>query len=93
FKVITDEAEKHAALDKKQIIQMVIETVYGTEKLLLEKEMTFDNLIDRVATKGGITEEGVKIIEEKLPEVINEMFIKTLEKRKITTEKAQKEFV
>ncbi|MDR0524410.1 MAG: hypothetical protein LBG90_00880 [Spirochaetaceae bacterium] len=93
FKVITDEAEKYTALDKKQIIQMVIETVYGTGKLLLEKEMTFDNLIDRVARKGGITEEGAKIIGEKLPEIINEMFIKTLEKRKTITEKAQKEFV
>jgi pyrroline-5-carboxylate reductase len=55
--------------------------------------MTFDNLIERVATKGGITEEGTKIIEKGLPEIINEMFEKTLEKRKITTEKAQKEFV
>jgi pyrroline-5-carboxylate reductase len=54
--------------------------------------MTIETLINRVATKGGITEEGVKIINERLPETINEMFVKTLEKRKITTEKAQKEF-
>jgi pyrroline-5-carboxylate reductase len=52
--------------------------------------MTFNNLINRVATKGGITEEGTKIIEEKLPRIINEMFEKILEKRKITTEKVQK---
>ena len=93
FKVITGEAEKHTAIDKKDIIKMVTETMYGTGKLLLEKGMTFDDLINRVATKGGITEEGTKIVLEKLPETINEMFKKTLEKRKITTEKAQKEFI
>jgi pyrroline-5-carboxylate reductase len=92
FKVITDEAEKHTSINKEQIIKMVIETMFGTSKLLLEKNMTIETLINRVATKGGITEEGVKIIYEKLPETIGEMFVKTLEKRKITTEKAQKDF-
>ena len=93
FKVITDEAEKHTSINKQDIIRMVLETMYGTGKLLLEKGMSFDDLINRVATKGGITEEGTKIIEEGLPEIINEMFEKTLEKRKMTTEKAQKKFI
>jgi pyrroline-5-carboxylate reductase len=92
LKVITDEAEKHTTINKEQIVQMVIETLYGTGKLLLERGMTFEELIHRVATKGGITEEGTKIIGEKLPEVINEIFEKTLEKRKIITEKVQNDF-
>jgi hypothetical protein len=49
-------------------------------------------LLNRVATRGGITEEGTKIIGKRLPETINEMFEKTLEKRKKTVEKAQEEF-
>jgi pyrroline-5-carboxylate reductase len=93
FKVISDEAEKHTSLDKSAVIKMLIETIYGTGKLLLEKEIPFDNLISRVATKGGITEEGTKIIEKRLPEIVDEIFEKTLEKSKLTTEKAQKEFV
>ncbi|MDR2730183.1 MAG: NAD(P)-binding domain-containing protein [Treponema sp.] len=92
FKVITDEAEKHTSMHKKDIINMVIKTVYGTGKLLLEREMTFEQLISRVATKGGITEEGTKIIETKMPKMVNELFEKTLEKRKETTENAQKSF-
>jgi pyrroline-5-carboxylate reductase len=92
FKVITDEAEKHTSIHKKDIINMVIKTVYGTGKLLLEKEMTFEQLISNVATKGGITEEGTKIIETKMPKMINELFEKTLEKRKITTKKARRSF-
>jgi len=93
FKVITGEAEKHTSIDKNEIIKMVVDTLYGTGKLLLEKEMTFEQLISRVATKGGITEEGAKIIDTKMPEIINELFEKTLEKRKVTTEKVQKDFV
>jgi pyrroline-5-carboxylate reductase len=92
FKVITDEAEKHTSINKSDIVKMVIETMYGTGKLLLEKEITFDDLINRVATKGGITEEGTKIIGEKLPETIDEMFKRTLEKRKMITEKVQNDF-
>lgn len=93
FKVIADDAGKHTVINKEQIMQMVIETLYGTGKLLFEKGMAFEELIDRVATKGGITEEGTKIIEEKLPGIVNGVFEKTLEKRKIITEKAQGYFM
>jgi len=92
FRVITNEAEKHTSINKKDVIDLVIKTVYGTGKLLLEKDMTFEQLINRVATKGGITEEGTKIIETEMPKMANELFEKTLEKRKITTEKAQRDF-
>jgi pyrroline-5-carboxylate reductase len=92
FKVITDEAKKHTSISKEDVINLVIKTMYGTGKLLLEKDMTFEQLINRVATKGGITEEGTKIIEAEMPKIANELFEKTLEKRKITTEKAQQNF-
>ena len=92
FKVITNEAEKHTSLNEKDVINLVIKTVYGTGKLLLEKDMTFEQLINRVATKGGITEEGTKIIEAEMPKMANELFNKTLEKRTIITEKAQRDF-
>jgi pyrroline-5-carboxylate reductase len=92
FKVITNEAEKHTSINKKDVINLVIKTMYGTGKLLLEKDMTFEQLINRVATKGGITEEGTKIIEAEMPKIANDLFEKTLEKRKITTEKAQLDF-
>jgi len=93
FKVIADEAEKHTKINKNLIEKMIIETIYGTGKLLYDKKMTFENLVSRVATKGGITEEGTKIIEKKLPKIINEMYEKTLDKRKIIMEKVQNEYI
>ena len=92
FKVITNEAEKHTSINKQDVINLAIKTMYGTGKLLLEKDMTFEQLINRVATKGGITEEGTKIIEAEMPKLANHLFEKTLEERKITSEKAQRDF-
>ena len=43
-------------------------------------------------TKGGITEEGTRVIYEQLPEIAAAIFDKTLEKRKQTTLNAQKIF-
>jgi pyrroline-5-carboxylate reductase len=59
---------------------MVIKTLYGTAKLLVEKEMSFEEVISRVATKGGITEEGIKLLEKELPPVFIDLFEKTLNK-------------
>ncbi len=41
---------------------------------------------------GGITEEGTKIIHEQFPKTVSDIFAKTIEKRKITTEIAVKQF-
>ena len=69
---------------------MLTETIYGTGKLLVEKNITFDTLINRVATKGGVTEEGTKVIDEKLPQIINEMFEKTSRKIELIIERTRK---
>ncbi|HEY8390812.1 MAG TPA: pyrroline-5-carboxylate reductase dimerization domain-containing protein [Clostridia bacterium] len=49
--------------------------------------MNFQDVISRVATKGGITEEGIKVFEKTLPQVFDEMFEQTLNRRKIISEK------
>jgi pyrroline-5-carboxylate reductase len=38
--------------------------MYGTIKLMLEKKMSFDALIERAGMKVGITEDGVKILRK-----------------------------
>ena len=54
--------------------------------------MSFEDVVERVATKGGITAVGADIIYERFPQVADEMFEKTLEKRRMTTQAAQKAF-
>lgn len=58
FDVICTTAEEHTDIPREKIIKMVLNTMCGTGSLMLEKDMTFEEVVSRVATKGGITEEG-----------------------------------
>ncbi len=92
FQEICASAKKHTSLSEGQIARMALHTMVGTGMLMLEKEYSFEDVISRVATKGGITEVGTKVIAERFPKVAAEVFEKTLEKRRQTTEKAQRSF-
>jgi pyrroline-5-carboxylate reductase len=69
-------------LSQPEIEELVIQTLFGTAKLFIEKNVNFEEVVKRVATKGGITEEGVKVINSRLPEIFDDLFEVTLTKRK-----------
>lgn len=93
FDVICSSAGKHTGISHEQVVQMVLKTLSATSSLMLEKGMSFNEVVGRVATKGGITEEGTGVIYDSFPKTADELFDKTLEKRRITAEKAEKMFV
>lgn len=83
FNAFLDSAVKYTdCFSKDEIEDMLIKTLYGTAKLFVEKGMNFEETIARVATKGGITEEGIIVLMDKLPNCFDEMFERTLNKRK-----------
>ena len=88
FDVLFQAAKKHTAIPDEQIIRMILNTVHATAELMIIKGMSFDEIVSRVATRGGITEEGTKIVYEQFPETADLLFEKTLEKRKQTAERA-----
>ncbi len=92
FDVLCREAGKHTAIPGDRIIQMVLETMCATGELMIRKGMSFDQVVSRVATGGGITGEGTKVIYEQFPATAAELFEKTLEKRKRTAERAEASF-
>lgn len=92
FDVICSSAKKHTSISEKQIINMVLDTLCATGELMIDKEMSFNDIVNRVATKGGITEEGTKVIYESFPAIADELFYKTLEKRKQTAHKSEESF-
>jgi len=93
FKELVDAGLRHNdSFNNDQLTEMVLQTLYGTAKLMLEKKMDFRDVILRVATKGGITEEGVKVIEKSLPQVFNEMIDKCMNKRIAVGEKISDDF-
>lgn len=71
---------------------MVLLTMQGTAALMLQQGYSCEEVIGRVATKGGITEVGTNVIGERFPAVADEIFDKTLERRKLTEEAARKDF-
>jgi competence protein ComER len=66
-------------------------TLIGTAKILDAEKMSFDEIISRVATKGGTTEEGVKVLRARLPAVMNEMLHEMDAKRQLTADKVAAE--
>lgn len=92
FNEICISAQKHTSIATEEVVQMVLNTMIGTGQLMIENNFSYQDVITRVATKGGITEEGVKVIQESFPQVSDAIFDKTLEKRRQTTLNAQKAF-
>ncbi len=93
FKEMSDSARRHNnSLNDSDIDEMIRETLYGTSKLLRDRKMSFEEVVSRVATKGGITEEGVKVFESQLPAVFDDMFRVTLEKRNLVNKKVEDVF-
>lgn len=92
FDVLCTSAKKHTSISDDQVVKMVLQTMCATGELMLSKDMSFEDVVTRVATKGGITEEGTKVVYEGFPETADLLFEKTLEKRRMTAEKAKKSF-
>ena len=88
FDVICQAAGKHVDFPPEMIVEMILNTMKATGNLMLEKSMSFEDVVTRVATKGGITQEGTKVIYEMFPEAADKLFEKTLEKRRIVAEQA-----
>lgn len=70
---------RHSSLSVETCLEMVISTSFGTA-LMLQEGLHPSELIGKVATPGGITEEGVKILQADLPQVCDRIFTTTLEK-------------
>lgn len=92
FNEICISAQKHTSIPPTEVIQMVLNTMVGTGQLMIENNYSYEDVISRVATKGGITEEGVKVIQESFPKVADAIFDITLEKRKSVSANAQRMF-
>ncbi len=67
-------------LSKEAALEMVLETLMGTAILLTDLGVDPEELKSRVATKGGITEQGLKVLDRELPCVYDQVFRATLGK-------------
>lgn len=71
--------------------RMLVETMLGTAMLLQKEQLGFDQLIERVATKGGITEEGLRVLDKTLPAGFDELFAMTESKHALLKQLVSKQ--
>lgn len=65
--------------------ELIRKTLSGTAALMEDK--SFDDLIAMVATRGGITEEGVRVIKDQSPELFRQLFAATSARHQLVKEK------
>jgi pyrroline-5-carboxylate reductase len=86
--IVKSASKRSSSVEDKELEHLLLVSVLGAARLLLEKNMGFDETINRVATKGGITYEGVSVLKDNLPMVFDKVFDATLSKYDVVTEKA-----
>jgi pyrroline-5-carboxylate reductase len=82
----TRAAARNGGITEPEVEELAAKAILGAAKLYGEKKMSFEQVIQRVATKGGTTEEGVEVLRQGLPAVFDKVFQAIQKKR----EKAKK---
>lgn len=73
-------AVRHSTLSPEQSRALAVSTLSGTARLLDEQGYPVETILRRVATPGGITEEGVKQLQSDMPRVYDTLIQRTLGK-------------
>lgn len=71
---------KHSDISKEEAENLLLLTIKGTIKMIEKENLSFSEVVDMVATRGGITEAGIKVFRKKIPPVMEEFFDITLNK-------------
>ncbi len=66
-----------AKVSKEEAEDMILKTIIGTALLKEDQSLSNEDIINKVATKKGITQEGVDLLDKKLNK-INKELVKTL---------------
>jgi len=89
FEFVRAASKQSINMTTEQIEHMTKVSLLGTARLLVEKNMKFEDTINKVSTKGGITYEGIKIYQESLPAIFDEAFDTTIKKYDDITHKVR----
>lgn len=76
-------AGEKLGLDYEKALLLSIQTAIGSAKIMLESDLTPEELVERIATKGGCTEVGVNFMNEQhTDKLFLELISKTAQKAK-----------
>ncbi|OLP64899.1 hypothetical protein BACPU_22200 [Bacillus pumilus] len=80
FDEMASAAVRNSGLSLVEAYEFLTYALLGTGQVLVEQGMTFAETVDRVATKGGITREGVEVIQQQAPRMFDDLFTQTMKK-------------
>jgi len=69
---------RSSGLSLEEVKEMVIETLLGTAITLATGTESIRGLMEKVATRGGMTEKGLEVLEMELPATFDRMFEATM---------------
>jgi competence protein ComER len=75
-----DSAVQETEISREQATELASGMIIGMGKLLEKEVFTLPTLQDKVCVKGGVTGEGIKVLEKELGDIFNHVFQKTHEK-------------
>ena len=73
-------AVKETRIEEAVATKLASEMIIGLGELLKQGHYTLPTLLEKVCVKGGITGEGIKVMEKELGEVFEHLFHATQEK-------------
>lgn len=85
-------AASETNISEDKATKLASEMLIGLGKLLEKDIYTFPTLIEKVCVKGGITGEGIKILNEEIGDVFNKLIARTHEKYDEEREKIREQF-
>lgn len=87
-----DAAVQETEISKEEATIMASDMIIGMGKLLEKEIFTLPTLQEKVCVKGGVTGEGIKVLEEELGDMFVHLFQKTHEKFDEDIELVEKQF-
>ncbi|OQP03449.1 late competence protein ComER [Geobacillus sp. 46C-IIa] len=87
-----DAAAAKTAITKDQATVLATDMIIGLGELLKRDLYTLQTLQEKVCVKGGITGEGIAVLEQKIDGVFEEVLRKTHEKFREDVEKVRQQF-
>ena len=76
--LFTDELSTKSNLSKEELFKIVAETLNSSSYLLKENILSSEELINKVATKKGITQKGLDTLNEELPAIYKRLIYNLL---------------
>lgn len=93
FDIYTTAAIKNSGISSTEACNMIAKTVMGTMKIVSDNNISFTQLAEKVATKGGITESALNVLKEKLPETFDTVIETSIIKNDVIEQLIREEIV